>query len=54
MSSSPMLIWPSSSVSNRSISTTTSWIFTATPYIVFASMLAAGLLRPHRSSPDAA
>jgi formate hydrogenlyase subunit 4 len=28
------------------ISTTTSWIFTATPYIVFASTLAAGLLVP--------
>ncbi len=28
------------------ISTTTSWIFTATPYIVFASSLAAGLLVP--------
>lgn len=28
------------------VSTTTSWIFTATPYIVFASMLAAGLLVP--------
>ena len=28
------------------VSTTTSWIFTATPYIVFASTLAAGLLVP--------
>ena len=28
------------------VSTTTSWIFTATPYIVFASTLAAGLLIP--------
>ena len=28
------------------VSTTTSWIFTATPYIVFASTLAAGLLLP--------
>jgi formate hydrogenlyase subunit 4 len=28
------------------ISTTTSWIFTATPYIVFASTLSAGLLVP--------
>ncbi len=28
------------------ISTTTSWIFTATPYIVFASILTAGLLVP--------
>src|SRR5712692_10498200 len=28
------------------ISTTTSWIFTATPYILFASTLAAGLLVP--------
>ena len=28
------------------ISTTTSWIFTATPYIVFASLLTAGLLVP--------
>lgn len=28
------------------VSETTSWIFTATPYIVFASMLAAGLLVP--------
>jgi formate hydrogenlyase subunit 4 len=28
------------------ISSTTSWIFTATPYIVFASTLAAGLLVP--------
>src|SRR5512134_131041 len=28
------------------VSTTTSWIFTATPYILFASTLAAGLLVP--------
>ncbi|WP_447978388.1 respiratory chain complex I subunit 1 family protein [Candidatus Nitrospira bockiana] len=28
------------------VSTTTSWLFTATPYIVFASSLAAGLLVP--------
>jgi len=28
------------------VSTTTSWIFTATPYILFASTLAAGLLMP--------
>lgn len=28
------------------VSTTTSWIFTATPYILFASTLAAGLLLP--------
>jgi hypothetical protein len=28
------------------ISTTTSWIFTATPYILFASTLSAGLLVP--------
>ncbi|WP_447974794.1 respiratory chain complex I subunit 1 family protein [Nitrospira sp. Kam-Ns4a] len=28
------------------VSTTTSWIFTATPYVVFASTLAAGLLVP--------
>jgi formate hydrogenlyase subunit 4 len=28
------------------VSTTTSWIFTVTPYILFASMLAAGLLVP--------
>lgn len=28
------------------VSTTTSWIFTATPYIMFASTLAAGLLLP--------
>lgn len=28
------------------VSTTTSWVFTATPYIVFASTLAAGLLVP--------
>jgi len=32
------------------VSTTTSWIFTATPYIVFASTLAAGLLVPVFSS----
>src|SRR5215475_13899965 len=28
------------------VSSTTSWIFTATPYILFASTLAAGLLVP--------
>src|SRR5205823_9895811 len=28
------------------VSSTTSWIFTATPYIVFSSTLAAGLLVP--------
>jgi len=33
------------------ISTTTSWIFTATPYIVFSSTLAAGLLIPSYASP---
>lgn len=32
------------------ISTTTSWIFTATPYIVFASTLTAGLLVPSFTS----
>jgi formate hydrogenlyase subunit 4 len=34
------------------VSTTTSWIFTATPYILFASTLAAGLLVPTFASDN--
>ena len=36
------------------VSTTTSWIFTATPYILFASTLTAGLLVPSVCSPGPA
>ena len=43
---SRMRIWPSCFGKQPVVSTTTSWIFTATPYIVFASTWPAGLLVP--------